>query len=434
MEGKKIKVNPKQKKILILSYYWPPSGGSGVQRWMYFAKHLKQLGHEPIVITVDEKQASYPTLDTSLEEEIVGINVIKTSTREPLRWYSRLISGNPHKGIPQGDVRRKGLFGKLTAYIRGNYFIPDARKGWIPFAVQAAQFLLKKETISHLITTGPPHSTHLAGLQLKEQFKLNWWVDFRDPWTAIFYNASLYRSTKTKAKDKALEKKVLQSADGVLTTVGGKLHDQLKSKVPNQTFVTLPNGYDATMMQNLKAAAPKEEFHIVYTGLLTRNQIDISLLEVIAECSKSHRIYFSLAGNISAEIIKEITNAIPKVRVEYLGYLPHADAVALMKSANLLLNFIFKGAEEQMISGKLLEYMATEVPILSLGDPNSAAGEFIAQGSHSWMVSPEDKRSLQNHLRTLLSAKKPLKNQFLQLHQWSREALTRKLTNILFKG
>ena len=185
---------------MILSYYWPPSGGSGVQRWMYFAKYLKHLGWEPIVITVEEKQASYPQLDQSLLKEIEGIRVIKTATREPLRLYSRLTSGNTAKGIPQAEVNTKSIFGKLAAYIRGNYFIPDARKGWVPFAVKAAQKLLQQENIEHLITTGPPHSTHLVGLQLIDLFQLNWWVDFRDPWTDVFYKNKCAKVKVVKLK------------------------------------------------------------------------------------------------------------------------------------------------------------------------------------------------------------------------------------------
>ena len=126
-----------QQKVLIVTYYWPPSGGSGVQRWMYFAKHLKQLGWEPFIVTVAEEKASYAVLDTSLNLEVDDIAVIKTHTREPLQWYSLLTSGSRNKGIPQGEVNRSSVLEKIAAYIRGNFFIPDARKGWVPFALEA---------------------------------------------------------------------------------------------------------------------------------------------------------------------------------------------------------------------------------------------------------------------------------------------------------
>jgi hypothetical protein len=423
-------VNLAQKKILILSYYWPPAGGSGVQRWMYFAKYLKQLGYEPIIITVDETKASYPVIDSSLIIETNEIRVIKTSTREPLRWYSILISGDSKKGIPQGEVKTSGLLAKLLAFIRGNYFIPDARKGWIPFAVKEAKKILKAERIDKLITTGPPHSTHLAGLKLKKQFDIKWWADFRDPWTDIFYNTSLYRSEKTIFKDQALEKEVLQDADGVITTLAGKFHEQLKGKAPNQNFSVIPNGYDSDLMKNIKVKAKKGDFHIVYTGLLTQNQEYEMFLKVIDKRSKTLKIHFSLAGNIHIDIIKKITDVLPNVTVEYLGYITHNNAIALMKSADLLLNFVFKGAEHQMLSGKLLEYIATEVPILSIGNPKSEAGLFLNKGSHSWMVEKDNKSKIELILKTLIDKK--VKNKFPKLSQWSRLSLTKKLSHIIF--
>ncbi len=428
----KNKVKETTPKILILTYYWPPSGGSGVQRWMYFAKYLKQLGHDPIVITVNENQASYPILDASLSKEVEGIRVIKTNTREPLRWYSRLISGDTQKGIPQGAVPTKSIFGKLTAYIRGNFFIPDARKGWVPFAVKVAQEVILKEQITHLITTGPPHSTHLAGLELKKAFQLKWWVDFRDPWTDIFYNTTLYRTQKTVAKDQALEKKVIQKADGIITTVAGKLQEQLKTKTSNKTFVVIPNGYDADLMEQTQAAPKKKGFHIVYTGLLTQNQEYKKLVKAIQQVSHNCTIYFSLAGNINPTIIEEIKSNLPNVKVDYLGYLSHEKAIALMKSADLLLNFIFKGAENQMLSGKLIEYMATGVPVLSLGNPNSEAGRLLNLGTAAKMIEKDDTSKIVAFLEKAEKQKGKWVNSFPQKLNLSRKGTTQHLIEALF--
>ena len=412
---------------MILCYYWPPSGGSGVQRWMYFAKYLKQLGWEPIVITVDEKQASYPQLDQSLLKEVEGIRVIKTATREPLRLYSRLTSGSSSRGIPQGEVNTKSFFGQLAAYIRGNYFIPDARKGWVPFAVKAAKKLLKQEKIEHLITTGPPHSTHLAGLQLIDFFPLNWWVDFRDPWTDVFYNKQMRRTDASQAKDAQLEKTVLQKASGVITTIGGELHQSLKVKAPDQNLITLANGFDAELMNGIDSLPPKDVFHIVYTGLLTQQQAYPSIIKVLRELKGDRPIRFSLAGNIAEITLEEIRTALPHVEVVYHGYLDHAAAIALMKSGHLLLNFIFAEATTQMISGKLLEYFATQVPVLSLGDPFSAAGEFIAKGSCAKMIKSDDHAAIHSFIQALFEGNNDQKNKMADLDQWSRKAITQRL-------
>ena len=415
------------KKVLILSYYWPPSGGSGVQRWMYFAKYLKQLGWEPIVITVDEKQAAYPQLDQSLLKEVEGIRVIKTPTREPLRLYDRITSGSSHKGIPQGEVNTKSFFGKIAAYIRGNYFIPDARKGWVPFALKAAQKILKEENIDHLITTGPPHSTHLVGLQLIKTFQLNWWVDFRDPWSTVFYNKQMRRTRSSQAKDAQLEQTVLQKASGVITTIGGELHNNLKEKAPEQRFIALANGFDAALMKGIAALPPKDVFHVVYTGLLTQHQAYASIIQALQKVEGDRPIRFSLAGNISESIIAEIRTTLPHVEVIYHGYLNHADAIALMKSGHLLLNFIFTAAATQMISGKLLEYFATQIPVLSLGNPLSAAGEFIAKGSCAKMIQSGDKDAILAFIQFLYQEGKPQKNSRNDIMQWSRKAITERL-------
>lgn len=415
------------KKVLILTYYWPPSGGSGVQRWMYFAKYLKQLGWEPIVITLDEKQAAYPQLDHSLLKEVEGIRVIRTATREPLRLYARIFNRNEANGIPQGEVNTKSFFGQVAAYIRGNYFIPDARKGWVPYAVKAAQKLLKEEKIDHLITTGPPHSTHLAGLQLSALFQLNWWADLRDPWSDIFYNKQMLRSQRSQKKDAQLEKTVLQKASGIITTIGGDFHYNLRQKAPQQRFVTLANGYDAKLMQKIVAFPPKEAFHIVYTGLLTQHQAYPAIIEALRQLKGDRPIRFSLAGNISKNILKEIEIALPHVEVIYHGYLDHAAAVGLMKKGHLLLNFIFSGALTQMISGKLLEYFGTQVPVLSIGDPLTAAGTFIAQGTCAKMIKSEDKAGILTFIQALFEADAPPINKMENLSEWSRKSITERL-------
>ena len=426
-------ITPAQ-KVLIVSYYWPPAGGSGVQRWMYFAKYLKELGWEPIVITVEEQQASYAVWDKSLMEEVSHIRVIRTFTSEPLKWYSFLTTGSFQKGIPQGEVKRKSPLQKLAAYIRGNYFLPDARKGWVPFAVKAVQKVLKEESISHLITTGPPHSTHLVGLQLKAEFNINWWVDFRDPWAELFYNTDLYRTPKTIQKDLALEQSVLKTANGVLTTVGGKLHNQLKAKAPKQRFVSIPNGYDAELMKKIHVRKPKKIFHVVYTGLLTQNQSYDSVLEPLNNIANDIPVRLSLAGSISEEIIDHILSKYNKIELVFCGYVSHKESIKLMKTAHLLLNFIFIGAQSQMISGKILEYMATSIPILSIGSPNSDAGKFIKKGSASEMIEATNSSEILAFLKEIINTKETKQNQFLDLDNWSRKALTKRLINEVLKA
>ena len=420
------------KKVLIITYYWPPSGGSGVQRWMYFAKYLKKFGWEPYVITVDEKQAAYPVLDTLLLDEVKEINVIKTDTREPLKAYSRLITGSSNNGIPQGQVSKKGGLAKFAAFIRGNFFIPDARKGWNSFAEKEAKKLIQNKGIHKVITTGPPHSTHLMGLELKATLGIHWWADFRDPWMDIFYNKDLYRTSWAKKKDADWEKKVLQTADGILTTVGGSLVHKLQCKAPDQSFHVLPNGYDEVLMSTIPKTSRKS-FHVVYTGLLTDNQDYLPVMEVLNDLADQYDIQFSLAGNISETLIKKIKNTAPKITIENKGYLSHKQAVKLMKNGDLLLNFVFREADQDMISGKLLEYLATGVPVLSIGDPQSEAGRFLATASFAEMISASPTSTLKTYINMVANQKGKAKNDMPEIKKWTRENISKDLTLILDK-
>ncbi len=430
---KELQLLKDSKKVLIFTYYWPPSGGSGVQRWMYFTKYLKQLGWEPIVITVDEKQASYSVLDFELLEQVKGIQVIKTETKEPLKIYSKILTGSSNKGIPQGAISKNGWFSKMAAFVRGNFFIPDARKGWNTFAKIEAEKLIRQEGIQKLITTGPPHSTHLVGLQLKAQFGIQWWADFRDPWTDIFYNKDLYRSAWAKRIDAQWEEKVLQTADGILTTVGGDLVRKFQIKAPYQNFHVLPNGYDSPLI----SSTPKTQlidFHVVYTGLLTENQDYLSTIGVINTLANQHQIRLSLAGNIAPKIIKKIKETANKIVVDYKGYLSHKETISLMKSGDLLLNFVFRGADRDMISGKLFEYLATAIPLLSIGDPHSEAAELLAQASFAQMIDAKDIDAQEIFIQKVAQLKGKARNILPEIENWSREKITKALNLIIEQG
>ena len=418
------------RKLVVLTYYWPPSGGSGVQRWVYFTHYLKILGWEPIVITVDPEQASYPQEDKSLQALTKDIRVIRTATREPIRGYARwFVKGS----IPQGEVPQQHFFQRIAAFIRGNFFIPDARKGWIPFAQKALRTILEKESVEWVISTGPPHSTHLTVESLRHTFNFRWLVDFRDPWSELFYNRQFYRLPFAVRKDRAYEQEILQHADAVLTTVGGELHQKLQVKAPKQRFFALPNGFDANAFAQHQRSLRQGEFHLVYTGLLTRNQAYPALLKALQQMKNGLPLRVSLAGQMELSLVKALQTALPEATIDYHGYLPHAQALTLMHSADVLINFIFEGAHKQMISGKLLEYMATGVPVLSLGDPESEAGQLLAQGAAAAMIAPSDTQQLIAFLEKAQQQKGQWINNFPNKTQWTREGITKRLVEEILR-
>jgi len=189
-------------KVLIITYYWPPSGGAGVQRWVKLSKYLSRIEIEPIVLTVDERYASYTQIDESLLKDIPeDIKVYKTKSFEPIRLYSRFVGMKnvPTAGFSNVDRSKKSL--KLLSWLRSNLFIPDPRKGWNKYAFSMAEKIIKEENIRTVITTSPPNSTQLIGLRLRREWGIKWIADFRDPWTDIYYYDNLGQSDRSKRID-----------------------------------------------------------------------------------------------------------------------------------------------------------------------------------------------------------------------------------------
>ncbi len=364
-----------RKKVLVITYYWPPSGGSGVQRWVYFCKYLKDFGYDPIVLTVDDKSAAYRIKDETLLSQIDTISVFKTKTRDPLKFYSYLISGNKNKVIPSGEVNNssKGWFNKVATFIRGNFFIPDARKGWNRYAYKKAMELIESEEIQYLITTGPPQSTHLVGRKIKRKLpNIKWIADFRDPWVDIYYNQDLPRMKWAIKKDQSLEKSVLTSADHILS-VGSRLSDLLfkKVNVNQERFSHIYNGYDAEVMDAIKIES-HDHFEMSFVGTLTRKQsysAGIEMLKLVVESFQHLDLRFCFAGNIEPEIMEEFENALPSVKFIQKGYISHQKAQRLIKNSQLLFNFLAEMTHSEiLISGKQMEYIATGNPILCIGN------------------------------------------------------------------
>ena len=209
---------------LIITYYWPPSGGSGVQRWVYFSKYLKKMGCNPIVLSVNPKYASYGVSDSTLLEHVNNIETYRTSSLEILKFYSFLKSGNKVNSIPQSYIPDNSFFDKLASFVRLNFFIPDSRLGWNYFAFKKAKEIIKNNKIDCIITTGPPHSSHLIGYNIIKKFKLKWIVDLRDPWSEIFYLKNKFRFNISKKINSKLELKVLDNCDAIITTAVSYTH------------------------------------------------------------------------------------------------------------------------------------------------------------------------------------------------------------------
>jgi glycosyltransferase involved in cell wall biosynthesis len=365
-------------KVLIITYYWPPSGGAGVQRWLKFSKYLPEFGWQPVILTVDPEYAAYPVTDLSLLSDLPKeVKVYTTPAVNYFSFYKKTRSGIPSAGF--ANNLDNSLKGKFLRFVRGNFFIPDPRRGWNNYAFKKASELIEVEGIRNIITTSPPHSTQLIGLRLKKKFpEIKWTADLRDPWTDIYYYKQFYPTVLSKTIDIRLEKKVLRNADKIFT-VGPSLKTLFSSKInglENKTEV-ITNGYDESDFKDAVIKKPAR-FTITYVGTLS----DIYPVEGLIPSLKSMEFTLRFVGNISAKTRKMLEDNIPAGSLEFLPYVTHDESIKYMMNSSLLLLIIpLHQSNKSIITGKLFEYLATGLPILCLGPVDGDAAEIIKKCS-----------------------------------------------------
>ncbi|UBZ06666.1 glycosyltransferase [Salegentibacter mishustinae] len=358
-------------KVLIITYYWPPAGGPGVQRWLKFVKYLRDFGIEPVVYIPENP--NYPLLDDSLENEIPeGITILKKPIFEPYQ-IAGLFSKAQTKTISKGIIaaeKNQSFVQKSLLFIRGNLFIPDARKFWIKPSVKFLKTYLKEEGIKKIITTGPPHSLHLIGLKLKQELDLKWIADFRDPWTQIGYHKKLKLTESSKKKHLNLEREVLNSANQIITT-SFTTKAEFKEKTSKPISV-ITNGFDAEENE-AQTNELDGKFSISHIGSLLSERNPENLWKALAELVKENSDFekdleLKLAGTVSEEVISSIKSTGLGDKLQLLGYVSHNQAIALQQKSSLLLLIEINSEETRgIIPGKLFEYLMSKRPILAIG-------------------------------------------------------------------
>ena len=423
------------KKALIVTYYWPPAGGPGVQRWLKFVKYLPDFNIIPIVYV--PKNPSYPIIDLSLLDEVPGeATIIKQPINEPYK-FANFLSRKHSKTISSGIIpkeKKQSLVEKLMLYVRGNYFIPDARKAWVNPSVNFLSDYIKKEGIHTIITTGPPHSLHLIGMRLKEQLEIRWLADFRDPWTTIGYHKKLKLTKSSQKKHRDMERKVLETADLIVVT-SENTKMEFTSKT-NQSVVVVTNGYDE---HHLPQSYKDDKFTIAHIGSLLseRNPKNLweILNEIIAENSEfeSH-FQLKLIGVVSEVVLEDIHQNGLKGYINLLGYVNHDEALLEQrKSQLLLLAEIDSEDTKAIIPGKLFEYMVTETPILAIGPKDSDVERIIQNTNTGTYFYYDSREGLKSQILMYFDAYKQnaLKTHPTGLKPYSRRELTRKLSELI---
>ncbi|RMB57567.1 glycosyl transferase family 1 [Dokdonia sinensis] len=424
-------------KALIICYYWPPAGGPGVQRWLKFVKYLPEFGIEPVVFIPENP--SYPLVDETLVNEVTqGITIIKHPITEPYGWASKL-SRKQTKSISSGIIpkeRKQSFLQKAMLYIRGNFFVPDARILWVKPSVRFLRKYISDNSIETIITTGPPHSLHLIGLGLKKEFpEMQWITDFRDPWTTIGYHDKLKMTTNTKAKHKRLEQEVLQMADKVIVTSPSTAREF--EAITQKPIHVITNGFDD---EGIPEVPVDDTFTISHVGSLLSDRNPKSLWKAIAQLKEEYSAFakalkIKLAGKVSQEVIDSIATQGLAENLEVLGYVSHKEALILQRQASILLLIeIDATITKGIIAGKLFEYLASRRPILAVGPAEGDVEAIIDQtgaGKYFTYNSKEEiKHFVLEKFKGFISSK-DLSVKSVEINKYHRRELTSRLAEII---
>lgn len=423
------------KKVLIITYYFPPAGGPGVQRWLKFVKYLPDFGIQPVVYVPENP--TYPIVDVALVEEISDEAVIiKRKILEPYQLAS-VFSKNKTKKISSGIIpnqRKQSFLEKLFLWVRGNLFIPDARVLWVKPSVRFLEKYIAENNIDTIITSGPPHSLHLIGMQLKAKSNIKWIADFRDPWTTIGYHKSLRLSNSAAKKHKDLEHKVLNNADQILVT--SKTTKTEFEALTSKPIEVITNGYDDE--KNTKPTLD-EKFTLAHIGSFLSDRNPRILWKSLRELTKENKAFaadfeLKLIGAISTEILENIAEFKLSDYVNNLGYVSHKEAIEHQRKSQVLLLVEINSEEtKSIIPGKLFEYMVSERPIIAIGPQDSDFAEIITQTNTGVFFMYDEKEKLKAKIFDYYTQFKEgkLQSHPIGLQQYSRKKLTEKLANLL---
>jgi hypothetical protein len=431
------------KKVLIITYYWPPSGGAGVQRWLKFVKYLRNFGWEPVIYTPENPEA--PAIDYSLQKDIPeNLTVIKRRIWEPYSLYKRITGLKQDEKIKAGFLseKKKPSFAEnLAVRIRGNLFIPDARKFWIKPSVKFLTEYLKENPVDAIVSTGPPHSMHMIALGIKKRLNIPWLADFRDPWTNIDFYGELGLFSYADRMHRKMEQQVLKSAN-ILTTVSWNwAKDFIKLGAENIEVVT--NGFDPADFESIRTRAFKNNsFEICHIGAMNKDRNPVKLWKTIADiCNENSefaakfKITFIGQTDISVKVALEKNGLIKYANFE--NYKPHNEVLKMANRAAILLLALNNTPNvEGIVPGKLFEYLAIKKSILCVGSITGDSARIIEETNRGITVDFTDrikmKRYLINKYEKFIS-NNDYEVEYVNIERYSRKTLTHSMARLLEK-
>ena len=415
-------------KVLIITYYWPPAGGSGVQRWLKFVKYLQNFDIEPVVYTVDD--GSYPKEDFSLLKEVPkNIEILKQPIWEPTDVLFWKKNKEQKKGV--SNVGKNGLL----SFVRGNFFIPDPKVFWVKPSVKFLQNYLNTNKIDVIISTGPPHSMHLIAQKLHQKNNVKWLADFRDPWSNLYYNKDFNQLSFAKNKNRKLENFVLENADCVLT-VSNSLKEEFSRKSKRVEVIT--NGFDDEVLAS-KEVVLDIKFSISYIGLLPKQSNPKILFKVLRELSLENSEFekdleINFIGDISDEVKAEVKLNKLESNTAFLGYVTHEIAIEYQKKSQVLLLLIPNVENNKgILTGKLFEYLTAKRPIVAIGPEKGDLSKILKETNAGVVINFDNETKLKLEILELYQKYKTnkLTVSSTNIEKYHRKELTKNLASIL---
>ncbi len=419
------------KRILIISYYWPPSAGSGVQRWLKFAKYLPSYGWDPVIYTPENPD--FKITDQGLLNDLPDdIEVLKTPIWEPYA-LAKKFSGDKkiNTGIV-GDGPKLSKKKKLMNWVRGNFFIPDPRVFWVKPSIKYLSKYLAEHPVDAIVTTGPPHSMHLIGLGLKKQLDIHWLVDIRDPWSKLDFLDTFYLSKRSRKKYQKLEQKVMEACDGVLATSPSMI--QMLEPFDSKKFKAITNGFDpsdikkrSTNAITAKASLPAKTIKMYHAGLLNQVRNPTRLWEAIDHFNQqsSQKIKLHLAGMIDQRVLNDIEKH-THIATNIEAYKSHEEVLEDYQNSDVLLLLVNNTDNAKVnIPGKLFEYLANQKPIIMIGAQDSDAAKILANYPFAKVFSYKESIDFNDFLNDEEWLRQSINNE--DVKQFTRLSLTGEL-------
>ena len=426
------------KRVLIITYYWPPSGGAGVQRWLKFVKYLRNYGWEPVVYTAENPEA--PALDYSLAKDIPeGIEVIRKPIWEPYYFYRKFIGLKKDEKISAGfltESKQPVFSQKLAVWLRGNFFIPDARRFWIKPSIKFLTDYLKANPVDAVVSTGPPHTTHLIALGIKNSLGIPWLADFRDPWTKIDFYDQLMLTFLADMRHRMLEKKVLKKADRVVTVSWHWAKDFDDLGAQHTSVIT--NGFDPEDFPEANDQKP-DTFLLTHIGALNKDRNPEFLWKILGEISAHDQKFQKMLrlrfiGKTDFSVFDSLKLHGLTSCTEKIDYVPHDEALRLSAGSAVLLLLVNNTPNSLgIIPGKVFEYLATRRPILCIGPQAGDSARIVKETKSGNVVDFGNEKGLSSVIQELFSLYSGNKPQGYEtgIDQFSRKALTGDIARLL---